>query len=105
MISFPSYVKNMKVVSKKIEVIVYFKKDGRINSIKFRIEESSKCQVIRIAKIISTELEKSCGNKMCVFTCMTIIENVEKIFELKYDWERCSISSQLYYSNEPKERE
>lgn len=60
MISFPSYLKNIKVVSKKIEMIVYFKKDGRINSIKFRIEEDSKCQVIRIEKIISTELEKLC---------------------------------------------
>ena len=33
----------MKVVSKKIEMMVYFKKDGRINSIKFKIEEDSKC--------------------------------------------------------------
>lgn len=80
----------MKVVSKKIEMIAYFKKDGNINPIRFRIEEEGKCQVIKIGKIISTDLEKLCGNKMWVFTCSAIIENIEKIFELKYDVEKCS---------------
>ncbi|MDD3225626.1 MAG: hypothetical protein PHX70_13175 [Clostridium sp.] len=80
----------MKVLYKKIEMIAYFKKDGKINSIKFRIEEENKCQVIKIGKIISTDLEKLCGNKMWVFTCSAVIESVEKIFELKYDVEGCS---------------
>jgi len=48
----------MKVVSKRIEMIAYFKKDGKINPIKFRIEEDNKYQVIKIGKIISTDLEK-----------------------------------------------
>ena len=48
----------MKVVSKKIEMIAYLKKDGRINPMKFRIEEDNKYQVIKIGKIISTDLEK-----------------------------------------------
>ena len=52
----------MKVVSKKIEMIAYLKKDGRINPMKFRIEEDNKYQVIKIGKIISTDLEKLCGN-------------------------------------------
>lgn len=80
----------MKVVSKKIEMIAYFKKDGKISPIKFRIEEDDKCQVIKIGKIISTDLEKLCGNRMWVFTCSAVIGDVEKIFELKYDLERCS---------------
>jgi hypothetical protein len=80
----------MKVISREIEMIAYFKKGGKINPIKFRIEEENKCQVIKIGKIINTDLEKLCGNKMWVFTCSAVIENVEKIFELKYDVERCS---------------
>ena len=79
----------MKVVSKKIEMIAYFKKDGKISPIKFRIEEEDKCQVIKIGKIISTDLEKLCGNKMLVFTCSAVIDGVEKVFELKYDLEGC----------------
>ncbi|MFW2487882.1 hypothetical protein ACN077_04805 [Clostridium chromiireducens] len=42
----------MKVVSKRIEMIAYFRKDGKINPIRFRIEEEIKCQVIKIGKII-----------------------------------------------------
>lgn len=80
----------MKVVSKPIEMIAYFKNDGKINPIKFRIEEENKCQVIKIGNIISTDLEKLCGNKMWVFTCSAVINDVEKIFELKYDIEKCS---------------
>jgi len=80
----------MKIVSKKIEMIAYFKEDGKINPIRFRIEQENKCQVIKIGKIISTDLEKLCGNKMWVFTCSAVIGDVEKIFELKYDIEKCS---------------
>ena len=77
----------MKVISKRIEMIAYFKKDGKINPIKFRIEEEDKCQVIKIEKIISTDLEKLCGNRMWVFTCSAVVNGMEKIFELKYDLE------------------
>lgn len=79
----------MKVVSKKIEMIAYFEKEGKINPIRFRIEEEDKCQVIKIGKIISTDLEKFCGNRMWVFTCSAVIGGVEKIFEIKYDVEGC----------------
>jgi hypothetical protein len=65
----------MKVVSKKIEMIAYFKKDGRINPIRFRIEEENKCQVMKIRKIISTDLEKLCGNKMLSLVIIVQIVN------------------------------
>lgn len=78
----------MKVVSKEIEMIAHFE-NGKINPIKFRIESDNGYQIIRIGKVISIELEKLCGNKMWVFTCSALIEDVEKIFEIKYDIERC----------------
>ena len=79
----------MKVVAKGIEMIAYFKSDGVINSIRFRLEEDDKREVIKINKIISTNTEKLCGNKMIVFTCSAFINNTEKIFEIKYDVEKC----------------
>lgn len=79
----------MKVVSKNIEMIAYFKEDGMINPIKFRIEEDSRWHVIKIEKIIKTDLEKLCGNKMWVFTCSATIDGVEKLFEIIYDIEKC----------------
>lgn len=80
----------MKVVAKKIEMIAYFKEDGAINPIRFRIEEGNKCEVIKINKVMKTDTEKFCGNKMYVFTCSAVINNMERIFELKYDVEKCS---------------
>lgn len=53
----------MKVVAKSIEMIAYFKSDGMINPIKFRIQEDNSYKVIKINKIISTDIEKLCGNK------------------------------------------
>lgn len=79
----------MKVIAKKIEMIAYFKEDGNIIPIKFKIEEEVP-QVIKINKIISTTTEKFCGNKMLVFTCVSIINNLEKILEIKYDIEKCN---------------
>lgn len=79
----------MKVIAKSIEMIAYFKSDGSINPIRFRFEEDNRREVIKIRKIISTDTEKLCGNKMMVFTCSAFINNAEKIFEIKYDIEKC----------------
>lgn len=80
----------MKVVARKIEMIAYFKDDGAIKPIRFRIEEENKCEVIKINKIIKTDIEKFCGNKMYVFTCSAVIKDIEKVFEIKYDVEKCT---------------
>jgi len=33
-------------------------------------------------------MEKLCGNKMCLYTCFSVVNNKEKIFEIKYDIEK-----------------
>lgn len=79
----------MKVIAKKIEMIAYFKEDGSIIPIKFKIEEEIP-QVIKINKILNTTMERFCGNKMLIFTCTSIINNLEKVLEIKYDVEKCN---------------
>ncbi len=80
----------MKVVAKRVEMIAYFEEDGKIKPIRFRVREDDAYKVIKIKKIITIEMEKLCGNKMWVYTCSAVINNVEKIFEIKYDIEGCS---------------
>lgn len=80
----------MKVVAKKVEMIAHFEEDGKIKPIRFRFKEDDEYKVIKINKIITIEMEKLCGNKMWVYTCSAVINNMEKIFEIKYDIERCS---------------
>lgn len=78
----------MKVVSKSIEMISYFRTDGTIRPLRFRMEEDDGCEVIKISRIIRCETEKLCGNKMMVYTCCAVIDGIEKIFEIKYDVEK-----------------
>lgn len=77
----------MKVVAKKIEMIAYFDKDGKVKPLRFRLEEDDANTVVKINKIITIDSEKYCGNKMLVYTCSAVINNVEKVFEIKFDIE------------------
>lgn len=78
----------MKVISKKIDMIAYFKNNGEINPIKFKLDNENEVKIIKIDKIIDIKKEKLCGNKMMVFTCSSIIDGIENIYEIKYDIER-----------------
>lgn len=74
----------MKVVAKPIEMIVWFDKYGDIHPIRFKIQEEKNC-IIKVDKVIKNDLEKFAGNPMWVFTCSSIINGIEKIYEIKYD--------------------
>lgn len=74
----------MKVVAKPIEVIAWFGKDGKINPIKFRIEQEE-IKVIKIEKVLKREKEKLAGRYMEKFLCSSVVDGAEKLFELKFD--------------------
>ena len=78
----------MKVVSKPIEMIAWFNKDGTINPIRFKIEDDE-CKVIKVEKVLKREQEKLAGKAMEKFVCSTCLDGVERIFELKYDISSC----------------
>ena len=72
----------MKVVSKPIDVIAYGNKDGIIEPIRIRLDDN---KVIKIERILAREMEMLCGNYMEKFTCISTINKLEKIFEIKYE--------------------
>jgi hypothetical protein len=80
----------LKIIAKDIEMIAYFKKNGNMEPLRFRIEEDNKYKVIKIDRILEQKCERFCGNKMLVFTCISLINGIEKIFEIKYDIENCN---------------
>lgn len=76
----------MKVVAKALEVIAWFKEDGSIIPIKFRLkDEEENLKTVKIERIMKTEVEKLAGQLIDKFTCICIINNLEKICEIKYD--------------------
>ena len=74
----------MKVVAKPIQMIAWFNKDGSINPIRFKVEEDGE-KVIKVDRVLKSERERLAGNIMEKFTCTSVIDGIEKIFEVKYD--------------------
>ena len=75
----------MKVVSKSIEVIAFFEKDGGVKPLRFRISEDDEEKVIKINRVVNREIEKLAGNVMEKFVCIASVNGVERIFEIKYE--------------------
>lgn len=85
----------MKVIAKGIEMVAWFTEDGSPIPLRFRVKgEGGVANVIKIDKIIFKEKEKLAGNLMIVFRCQSIIDNINKIYELKY--ELCTCKWMLY---------
>jgi len=80
----------MEVVAKPIEVISMTDIKGNITPLRLRIEnEDESIQVIKIDKIIDRVHEKFAGNNKLVFTCRSLINDIEKVFEIKYEIATC----------------
>jgi len=63
---------------------------GTITPLRLRIvREDESLQVIKVDKVITRTQEKFAGNLMIVFTCQSLVENVEKRYELKYELGTC----------------
>ena len=71
-------------------MVYYTDNKGSINPIRFRMQvEDEPMQVVKIDKIIVKETEKLAGNIMIVFKCQSLIDNVIKLFELRYEISTC----------------
>jgi len=80
----------MKVLAQPIEVISYTDSKGDIRPLRFRLQiEDEPLKVIKIDKIIFKQLEKFAGNPMLMFRCQSFEENVERVFEIKYELNTC----------------
>lgn len=77
-------------MAKPIEMIAWFRPDGSIKPIRFRIQsESDGLQVIPIHRIVSVDKEKLAGNEMVVFRCQSTFGGNERLFEIKYEVDTC----------------
>jgi hypothetical protein len=80
----------MKVLALPIEMVSYTDNKGSIMPIRFRMQiDEEPMQVIKIDKIIVKETEKLAGNIMFVYKCQSLIDNVIKLFEIKYELATC----------------
>ena len=81
----------MEIVMKDVEAIAWFKKDEHPCPIRIRIQDEDQGNiVIFIENILFSEVEKYAGNKMILYRCKSTIDNMERIFELKYEIATCN---------------
>lgn len=76
----------MKVLMKSVDMICLSSSEGEIRPLKFRLRESSgESRIVKIDRIISRKEEKIAGNRMLVFTVQSVIDDTERIYEMKYE--------------------
>jgi len=80
----------MKVMAKSIEMIAWFTEDGSPKPVRFRIKnDDESVTVINVDRVIFKDLEKLAVNKMILFRCQSVINDVDKLYELKYEINTC----------------
>lgn len=80
----------MKVLALPIEMVSYTDNKGSIRPIRFRLQvRDESMQVIKVDKVLVKETERFAGNIMIVYKCQSLIDNVQTLFEIKYEIATC----------------
>jgi hypothetical protein len=80
----------MKILMRPIEVLAWFTREGVINPIRYRVtSEQSEPVVVKIDKVILRTEEKLAGKKMIIFRCQSVINGLQKVYEVKYEIDNC----------------
>lgn len=75
---------------KPIEMIAWFPKDKFPIPLRYRmVDENMENKVIKVDKVLFKEEEKIAGNRMILYRCESVIENTQRVFELKYEISTC----------------
>lgn len=80
----------MKILMWPIEMAAWFTQEGVINPIRYRVtSDQSEPSVVKIDKVILRTEEKLAGNKMIIFRCQSVINGLQKVYEVKYEIGTC----------------
>jgi hypothetical protein len=80
----------MKILMKPIEMIAWFTNDGIPIPLRYRIVSKDKTNiVVKVGKVVTKDEEKLAGNRMLIYRCESIINNIQKTYEIKYEIETC----------------
>ncbi|KXL52762.1 hypothetical protein CLNEO_17840 [Anaerotignum neopropionicum] len=81
----------MKLINKNIDMISWTSKDGAVTPVRFRMDENGEAITVKVDRIIQTEKNKFGGSPTLCFLCSSIIDDIEKIYELT-----CNCDSQKW---------
>ncbi len=79
----------LKIVAKPIEMIAVFTKEGIPAPIRFRYSGEEGTTVVKVDKVLLRETEKFAGNNMLLFRCQSLINDMQVVYEIKYEMASC----------------
>lgn len=75
---------------KPIDMIAWFTREGLPTPIRFRVEQPyEEPAVVNISRVIDRKEEKLAGNPIIIFTCQSLIQGTEKLYEVHYELRTC----------------
>lgn len=75
----------MKLLNKQIDMISWTSIDGELHPIRFRLEENNEIIIVKVKQILHKERNQHGGRGVITFRCISIINGMEKIYELTYN--------------------
>lgn len=80
----------MKIVAEPIDAVVLFKGKDKPIPYKFKYTDCvGERYEVKIGKILSSEERKTAGMRTYIYNCQSVINDIEKRFELKYIIHEC----------------
>ncbi len=80
----------MKILMKSVDMICVSNKDGKISPIKYKfVGKDEQIHIVKINKILERNEERLAGNRMYIYKVMSIINNSQRVYEMKYELATC----------------
>lgn len=80
----------MKLIMKNVDMICISTKDGVISPIKFRMtDKRGDIIIVKIDLILERSEQRIAGNRMLIYKVQSVIANMEKVYEMKYEIATC----------------
>ena len=80
----------MKMLMKNVDMICISSKDGVISPLRFRMSDNrGDTVVVKIDRILIRDEQKIAGNRMLVYKVQSLIDGIEKVYEMKYEVASC----------------
>jgi hypothetical protein len=80
----------MKVLARPVDMVCWFEKTGIPHPVRFKVVNEDESEVvIKVNKVLTLDKERLAGNNMLVFKCQSVINNTQRVFELKYELGTC----------------
>ncbi len=74
---------------KPVEVLAWFSCEGNPKPIRFRFLQQGAYKTVKVDRIVQETEEKLAGIRTRVYRCQSLVQETEKVYELKYEINTC----------------